>query len=176
MDGNSFFVDDVPVRVFSNDEKRIGVPYPQTRPMGIYSSIWNADDWATQGGRVKTDWSHAPFISTYRNFNIDACKYSSPQSLSSRCSLLWEQPVYASLNAKQSMQLKWVQEKYMIYDYCEDSARFPTPPAECAWNGLSQLELTPISHIFLELFNVYIRLLHSCTQLLFLWAFTVEIS
>jgi xyloglucan:xyloglucosyl transferase len=126
-----FFVDDVPIRVFPNNEKK-GVPYPQTRPMGIFSSIWNADNWATQGGRVKTDWSHSPFISTYKNFNIDACRDSGPQSLTRRCSLWWDQPVYSSLNAKQSMQLKWVHEKYMIYDYCKDSARFPTPPAECA--------------------------------------------
>lgn len=126
-----FFVDNVPIRLFRNNEK-VGVPYPQSQPMGVYSSIWNADDWATQGGRVKTDWSHAPFISTYRNFNIDACKYSGTQSLTSRCSLLWDQPAYASLNAKQSMQLKWVHKKYMIYDYCKDSVRFPTPPAECA--------------------------------------------
>jgi xyloglucan:xyloglucosyl transferase len=104
------------------------VPYPRTRPMGIFSSIWNADNWATQGGRVKTDWRHAPFISTYKNFNIDACRYSTRSS----CFSWWDRPAYASLNAKQSMQLKWVHKKYMIYDYCRDSVRFPTPPAECA--------------------------------------------
>jgi hypothetical protein len=36
--------------------------------MGVYSSIWNVDDWATQGGRVKTDWTHAPFVTTYERF------------------------------------------------------------------------------------------------------------
>ena len=131
MDGNgsSFFVDDVPVRVFSNNEKRAGVPYPQTQPMGVYSSIWNADDWATQGGLVKTDWSHAPFISTYKNFSIDACEHSAATTAS--CFSWWDQPAYASLDAKQRLKLKWVQEKYMTYDYCKDSTRFPTPPAEC---------------------------------------------
>jgi len=32
--------------------------------MRIYSSLWNADDWATRGGLVKTDWSQAPFTPT----------------------------------------------------------------------------------------------------------------
>jgi hypothetical protein len=36
--------------------------------LGVYNSIWNAGDWATQGGRVKTDWTHAPFVTTYERF------------------------------------------------------------------------------------------------------------
>nr|WKV32409.1 xyloglucan endotransglucosylase/hydrolase [Larix kaempferi] len=122
-----FFVDDVPIRLFRNNEK-VGVPYPQSQPMGVYSSIWNADDWATQGGLVKTDWSHAPFISTYKNFSIDACEHTSK----TRCSSWWDEPAYASLDAKQRLKLKWVQEEYMTYDYCKDPTRFATPPAECA--------------------------------------------
>ena len=50
-----------------------GLPFPKDQAMGVYSSILNADDWATQGGRVKTDRSHAPFIATYTGFEIDAC-------------------------------------------------------------------------------------------------------
>jgi hypothetical protein len=36
--------------------------------LGVYNSIWNVGDWATQGGRVKTDWTHAPFVTTYERF------------------------------------------------------------------------------------------------------------
>ncbi|CAH1423494.1 unnamed protein product [Lactuca virosa] len=39
--------------------------------MGVYNSIWNADDWATQGGRVKIDWTHASFVVSYRSFEIN---------------------------------------------------------------------------------------------------------
>ncbi|CAF2071789.1 unnamed protein product, partial [Brassica napus] len=46
----SFLVDGIPIRVFKNNEKS-GVGYPTSQPMKIYSSLWEADDRATQGGR-----------------------------------------------------------------------------------------------------------------------------
>ncbi|XAR66644.1 Xyloglucan:xyloglucosyl transferase [Bertholletia excelsa] len=67
-----FLIDNVPIRVFKSQED-LGVPYPKTQPMGMYSSLWNADDWTTQGGLVKTDWSKAPFTAYCINFKGDAC-------------------------------------------------------------------------------------------------------
>nr|BAE06062.1 xyloglucan endotransglucosylase/hydrolase [Sagittaria pygmaea] len=67
-----FTVDGSPIRDFRNAEA-IGVPFPKNQPMRLYASLWNADDWATQGGRVKTDWSQAPFTASYRGFRAEAC-------------------------------------------------------------------------------------------------------
>ncbi|CAN6457901.1 unnamed protein product [Victoria cruziana] len=134
-----FMVDDTPVRVFSNKEKQ-GIAFPKDQPMGVYSSIWNADDWATQGGRVKTDWSHAPFISTYRGFDISGCECSGKPEEMGRCQtgaqtdqerFWWEKPVMAELSVHQAHQLRWVRAKQLVYDYCTDTARFPTKPPEC---------------------------------------------
>ncbi|EPS63747.1 xyloglucan endotransglucosylase/hydrolase 4, partial [Genlisea aurea] len=134
-----FLVDDTPVRVHSNLEHR-GIPFPKDQPMGVYSSIWNADDWATQGGRVKTDWSHAPFTASYTGFQIDGCECSDAWAASEnvkRCSaggerrFWWDEPAVSSLNVHQSHQLLWVRANHMVYDYCFDSARFPAAPAEC---------------------------------------------
>jgi xyloglucan:xyloglucosyl transferase len=134
-----FLVDETPIRVHSNMEHK-GIAYPKDQPMGVYSSIWNADDWATQGGRVKTDWSHAPFIASYKGFEIDGCECSitvADSDNARRCSsknekrFWWDEPMLAELNYHQSHQLKWVQANHMIYDYCVDSARFPATPLEC---------------------------------------------
>ncbi|KAF2305380.1 hypothetical protein GH714_004511 [Hevea brasiliensis] len=71
-----FLVDNIPIRVYENEES-IGIPFPKNQPMKLYSSLWNADQWATRGGLVKTDWSKAPFTAYYRNFNANACVWSS---------------------------------------------------------------------------------------------------
>ena len=39
--------------------------FPSLQPMAMYSSIWNADNWATHGGLVKMDWSHANTMSLH---------------------------------------------------------------------------------------------------------------
>ncbi|KAL9682626.1 hypothetical protein QQ045_014428 [Rhodiola kirilowii] len=128
-----FLVDDTPIREFKNSES-IGVPYPKSKPMRMYSTLWNADDWATQGGRVKTDWSKAPFTASYRNYKADACVwYSSGSSSckgSNNSSSSWFDQ---GLDNTSQERMKWVQKNYMIYNYCTDVKRFPQGlPAECS--------------------------------------------
>ncbi|XP_022740207.1 xyloglucan endotransglucosylase/hydrolase 2-like [Durio zibethinus] len=129
-----FMVDNIPIRVFNNMES-IGVPFPRNQPMRIYSSLWNADDWATRGGLVKTDWTYAPFTASYRNFNANACIWSSSQSSCDSKSTdalqtnVWQDQ---TLDAPGRKRLRWVQKRYMIYNYCRDFKRFPQGlPPEC---------------------------------------------
>ena len=127
----SFSVDGTPIREFKNMESK-GVAFPKNQPMRIYSSLWNADDWATRGGLVKTDWSQAPFTASYRNFNADACVHSgssSSCSSNSGSSSAWYSQELDSTNQE---RLGWVQKNYMIYNYCTDTKRFPQGlPPEC---------------------------------------------
>ncbi|GFQ06722.1 xyloglucan endotransglucosylase/hydrolase 2 [Phtheirospermum japonicum] len=121
-----FLVDKTPIRVFKNGES-IGVPYPKKQPMRIYSSLWNADDWATRGGLVKTDWSKAPFTAYYRNFNAQAWAGGSSNSRFSNGARQSQ-----VLDAYSRRRLRWVQKYFMIYNYCADSKRFPKGfPLEC---------------------------------------------
>ncbi|PIN21357.1 Xyloglucan:xyloglucosyl transferase [Handroanthus impetiginosus] len=129
-----FSVDNIPIRVFNNHEA-IGTPFPKSQPMRVHSSLWNADDWATQGGRVKTDWSKAPFVASYRNFNINGCvPGSSSGSCGSRSTDSFSTQAWETqeLDARGRNRLRWVQQKHMIYNYCSDFQRFPQGvPAEC---------------------------------------------
>ncbi|XP_027119154.1 xyloglucan endotransglucosylase/hydrolase 2-like [Coffea eugenioides] len=117
-----FLVDNTPIRQFKNAES-LGVPYPKNQPMRIYSSLWNADDWATRGGLVKTDWTQAPFTAYYRNFNAQTATVG---KLSNGA---WQKQ---ELDAYSRRRLRWVQKNFMIYNYCTDYKRFPQGfPPEC---------------------------------------------
>ncbi|XVF04999.1 hypothetical protein REPUB_Repub05bG0132000 [Reevesia pubescens] len=125
-----FFVDGTPIREFKNLESK-GIPFPKSQPMWIFSSLWEAEDWATRGGLVKTDWTKAPFTASYQNFNAQACIWaSSSSSCSSNSSNSW---LKQSLDSSGQEKLKWVQKNYMIYNYCTDTKRFPQGlPPECS--------------------------------------------
>ncbi|KAL8205787.1 hypothetical protein R6Q57_009338 [Mikania cordata] len=119
-----FLIDNIPIRVFEAS----GVPFPNSQPMRVYASLWNADDWATQGGRVKTDWTKAPFTASYRKFNANA-NMVAPDQTSENNNQAWSTQ---GLDAAGRNRIRWVHANYMIYNYCTDNSRFPAGlPPEC---------------------------------------------
>ncbi|KAJ0985109.1 hypothetical protein J5N97_003465 [Dioscorea zingiberensis] len=129
-----FMVDGTPIRDFKNQEAK-GVAFPKNQPMRIYSSLWDAEDWATRGGLIKTDWTKAPFMASYRNFNADACVWSSAGK--SSCTANSKSSTSAwfnqELDSSSQERLRWVQKNYMIYNYCTDFKRFSQGlPPECS--------------------------------------------
>ncbi|XP_023745874.2 xyloglucan endotransglucosylase protein 1-like [Lactuca sativa] len=117
-----FLIDNIPVRVFNNNDAA-GVPFPKSQPMRVYASLWNADDWATQGGSVKTDWTNAPFTASYRKFNANAKKVG-PNSVSTSSINDNQSWSTQGLDAAGRNRIRWVQTKHMIYNYCNDRKRF----------------------------------------------------
>ncbi|KAL9682699.1 hypothetical protein QQ045_014505 [Rhodiola kirilowii] len=130
-----WYVDSIPIRVYRNYASN-GIGYPNARGMRLYTSLWEADDWATRGGLDKIDWSNAPFTAGFQNFRPRSCIWNGPVSIS-QCAALtadnwWTAVAYSQLTPDQQIQLQRVRDNYMIYDYCRDSNRFNgTVPAEC---------------------------------------------
>lgn len=126
-----FYVDGRPIREFKNLES-FGIPYPKKQSMTVYSSLWNADDWATRGGLVKTDWTQAPFIASFKSFNANACIWSNGVSSCSSSNSTSNAWLSQELDSRSQKRLTWVQKNYMIYNYCSDTKRFPQGlPLEC---------------------------------------------
>ncbi|KAI4377762.1 hypothetical protein MLD38_015340 [Melastoma candidum] len=131
-----WYVDSIPIRVFRNYENQ-GIPFPNEQAMKAYSSLWDAEQWATEGGLIKTDWTMAPFTAEFRNFQARACQWYGPYS-TAYCSdknprNWYTSPAYHQLTYAQQGKLKWVRDNYMIYDYCKDTQRFDWKmPPECS--------------------------------------------
>lgn len=129
-------MDTIPIRVFRNYQLQ-GVPFPNKQGMRMYSSLWNAEDWATQGGRIKTNWTLAPFKANLRNFRPRACLWYGITSIA-KCTPptptnWYTAPAYSQLSALKLAQMNGIRSKYMIYDYCKDIPRFAGKmPLECS--------------------------------------------
>ncbi|KAJ3696237.1 hypothetical protein LUZ60_001614 [Juncus effusus] len=118
-----FLIDGLPLRVFKNFESK-GVMFPKSQALRMYATLWNGEDWATQGGRIKTDWSQAPFVAMYRYYNADICHWRSGKPNCHR-KPWWNQQV-------DQIKMKQIQNNYMVYNYCDDVKRFPLGlPLEC---------------------------------------------
>jgi xyloglucan:xyloglucosyl transferase len=134
-----FFVDQVPVRVHRHTKATRDV-FPRKQGMYMFSSIWNADNWATRGGLEKTNWSAAPFVSSYKKFHGLGCKWEDDQTTLLPCANSnnasarhwWDKPVAWTLTKKQREYYRWVNSKYLTYDYCHDQSRYSTKPVECS--------------------------------------------
>ncbi|PWA66749.1 putative xyloglucan endotransglucosylase/hydrolase protein 23 [Artemisia annua] len=120
-------VDGIPIREFKNHESR-GVTFPKNQPMKIYATLWDAEEWATRGGLVKTDWSQAPFTASYKNFSAEACiVYSGVSSCGDTSNTLGLAPwLSEELDTTSRKKMKFVRNKHMTYNYCSDSKRSPT--------------------------------------------------
>ncbi|XP_012568655.1 probable xyloglucan endotransglucosylase/hydrolase protein 16 [Cicer arietinum] len=115
-----------------HNRQSIGVAFPTRQPMKLYTTLWNGDSWATRWGQVKIDWSKAPFIASFRNFNANACI---PLPNSSNC-LDFNSGKNKGLNAEKRKKLKEIHAKWVVYDYCRDFRRYARGlPYECRKNN-----------------------------------------
>ncbi|KAL4011135.1 hypothetical protein IC575_028182 [Cucumis melo] len=121
-----FLVDDVPIRRY---ERKSDTTFP-VRPMWVYGSIWDASSWATEDGKYKADYKYQPFIGRYKNFKLSGCAAEGGAS----CRPLNSGPGGGGrgrMSQQQEKAMEWVQNNYLVYNYCHDPRRDHTLTPEC---------------------------------------------
>lgn len=94
-------------------------------------TLWNGESWATDGGQTKTNWSYAPFKANFQGFDIDGCSVqgSDIQPCFST-DHWWNGEKYWNLDLPNKRHMRMC-KGIIIYDYCSDTNKSPTPPSEC---------------------------------------------
>ncbi|KAL1539361.1 putative xyloglucan endotransglucosylase/hydrolase protein 33 [Salvia divinorum] len=134
-------VDNVPVRQVAHTPA-IGSVYP-SKPMSVYTTIWDGSEWATHGGKYAVDYKYAPFVTTMRGIEMEGCisdrrNVTNNLSPCSRSGISSLDPVdgelFSQLSRQQSGAMAWARKKHMFYSYCQDKIRYKVLPPECNAN------------------------------------------
>ncbi|KAJ0980045.1 hypothetical protein J5N97_015519 [Dioscorea zingiberensis] len=122
------YIDGIPIRGFMKANSTTQLPYVE-KAMTLHTSLWDGSDWATDGGRIKVDWSKAPFIAHYRNLKIDACFPSESGYTCGNDAASW---IEKSLSQQDLTLMHMIRDQYMIYNYCTDPKYKGTVSDECS--------------------------------------------
>lgn len=128
-----FYIDDVPIReIVKNDA--MGADFP-SKPMALYATIWDASDWATSGGKYRTNYKYAPFVAEFTDLILHGCPTDPLEEVVAPSCVVGDDQLanadFASITPKQKMAMKRFREKYIYYSYCYDTLRYTVPPPEC---------------------------------------------
>eukprot|EP01018_Ginkgo_biloba_P005476 Gb_05390 [translate_table: standard] len=137
-----FFVDDIPIRQVLKTES-MGEQYP-SKPMSVYTTVWDGSAWATAGGRYKVNYKYAPYEVALSNLILEGCAVD-PIEQSARCTApdSLSHTTHEDLSQDQKGGLEWFRSKHVTYSYCDDQVRYPSPLPECPPRDPSRRIRTP---------------------------------
>ncbi|KAD3640498.1 hypothetical protein R6Q59_003265 [Mikania micrantha] len=124
-----FYVDDVAIREIKRTELMSG-DFP-SKPMTVYATIWDASEWATNGGKYKVNYKYAPYVVEFTDFVLHGCAVEPIELMSLQCE---PQTRSDSLTSMERAKMESFRKKHMKYSYCHDKIRYKTPPSECRMN------------------------------------------
>jgi len=124
------YVDDTPIRLFKKNES-LGLDFVEKQPMKVHASLWNGEDWATEGGTIKIDWRQAPFVASYRNYSVSACVWSEYGSRS-WCGNGASSWMNRGLDAEEMNKIALAKKNYMISNYCDIKGSDENTRKECS--------------------------------------------
>jgi len=125
-----FYVDDIPIR----EIKRTGAmihDFP-SKPMSLYSTIWDASAWATNGGKYKVDYRYAPYVAQFSDLVLHGCAVD-PIERTHKCDDISPEvgSIPSDISPTQRVKMSNFRKKHLAYSYCYDKSRYKAPPSEC---------------------------------------------
>ncbi|KAK9118039.1 hypothetical protein Scep_016132 [Stephania cephalantha] len=140
-----FYVDDVPIREVRKT-KIMGGDFP-SKPMSLYATIWDASNWATNGGKYRVNYKYAPYVAEFSDFVLRGCPVNPiEQATPPKCDQALLQSLTTGalankLNSNGRSKMAKYREKYMTYSYCYDRQRYNSLPSECAFSTREAVQL-----------------------------------
>ncbi|XP_031491526.1 probable xyloglucan endotransglucosylase/hydrolase protein 28 [Nymphaea colorata] len=124
-----FYVDNVPIREVKRTEPVAG-DYP-TKPMSLYTTIWDGSEWATSGGRYKVNYKLAPYVARFTDLILHGCAVDPIELQQSACDGAHSVLSAFTLSPEDMSAMDKFRDKHMTYSYCYDRVRYPVPLPEC---------------------------------------------
>jgi xyloglucan:xyloglucosyl transferase len=125
-----FYVDDIPIREFKRTEQ-MGGDFP-SKPMSLYATIWDASNWATNGGKYKVNYKYAPYVAEFSNLVLHGCAVNPIEQSSIRCDQSPDSKyIPTGITPQQRIKMNHFRKKHLQYCYCYDKLRYDSPPSEC---------------------------------------------
>ncbi|KAE9610552.1 hypothetical protein Lal_00029817 [Lupinus albus] len=127
-----FYVDNVPIREVKRTES-MGGDFP-SKPMTLYATIWDASDWATNGGKYRVNYKYAPYVAEFSDLVLHGCAVDPIERVANCDNAPSSKAVPSGVTPVQKIKMDNFRKKHMTYSYCYDKIRYKAPPSECVIN------------------------------------------
>ncbi|KAK7399898.1 hypothetical protein VNO78_11093 [Psophocarpus tetragonolobus] len=128
-----FYVDNVPIREVTRT-KSMGGDFP-SKPMTLYATIWDASDWATNGGKYRVNYKYAPYVAEFSDLVLHGCAVDPIEHVAKCDNAPSSGAIPSSITPAQRVKMENFRKKHMTYSYCYDKVRYKVPPSECVINS-----------------------------------------
>ena len=131
-----FYVDNVPIREVTRTES-MGGDFP-SKPMTLYATIWDASDWATNGGKYRVNYKYAPYVAEFSDLVLHGCAVDPIELHVATCDNAQSSEATippSGVTPAQRIKMENFRKKHMTYSYCYDKVRYKVPPSECVINS-----------------------------------------
>ncbi|KAK7310844.1 hypothetical protein RJT34_08605 [Clitoria ternatea] len=100
--------------------------------MTLSATIWDASDWATNGGKYRVNYKYAPYVAKFSDLILHGCAVDPIEHVAHCDSIQGSEalvPSRVTQVQRTRMEKFWL--KHITYSCYYDKQRYEVPPPEC---------------------------------------------